>query len=204
MDDITKTDLVFLGGLYFLQPITTFFYPYISAFNENLAIILTGITKWPGMADLSTFGTYFIIIIGFFAVASGIGLIMEKGWAWGSGIVSFCFIILMSGIAFVTDLINSFKPDTDLSVSSVINLLMVIIAILGLMVERPWSRKEGLDQKIWVASISHYEVNSEKLAEHLHVKNIVLVDRITELIAKIKLTGLIRYPSLTPSDKVYL
>jgi uncharacterized membrane protein len=193
MDDITKADLVFLGLLYILQSFLTFFGPYVSSINPTLSEVLTGISNWPGTADLiSNFGIYYTLILGIFAFISGFGLMKEKAWAWGQAVVVLTFIVIQSAIIFISAIISG----NFFNIISIINLLILIISIFGILIEKPWQRSVGLERKIKVASISYDKVKTEELALNLHIKSKVLLNKIIDMIAKNELDGTVVFPYL--------
>lgn len=193
MDDITKADLVFLGLLYILQSFLQFFGPYVSSINPTLSEVLTGISNWPGTADLiSNFGIYYTLILGIFAFISGFGLMKEKAWAWGQAVVVLTFIVIQSAIIFISAIISG----NFFNIISIINLLILIISIFGILIEKPWQRSTGLEHKIKVASISYDKVKTEELASNFQIKRKVLLNKIIDMIAKNELDGKVKFPYL--------
>jgi len=89
LEDITKVDLIFLGILYIFQVLLLWFYDYIVLFlGQEIAEFLTGVSQWPGIVDLLTnYGSMYTLIIGVYCLISGIGLIKEKSWAWGTAML---------------------------------------------------------------------------------------------------------------------
>ncbi|MHA1271088.1 MAG: PCI domain-containing protein [Candidatus Helarchaeota archaeon] len=192
MDDITKVDLIFLGILYMFQVLTLWFYDYITLyFGHDIAEFLTGVSQWPGIADLLTnYGTTNTLIIGLFCLISGIGLIREKSWAWGSAMVVLAFIIAQTGVSFIASVISS----DWFNASTFINLSILLVAILGIVLEKPWKKEKKVIKKILVASISYEKIKCDKLADQLKINKKELVDLIIDLIYKNTISGTINLP----------
>ena len=190
--EITKFDLIFLGSLYVMQSLLIYLGPLIATLDPTLAEILTGITSWPGTADLvANFGVNYTLIIGIFGIVSGIALVKQYGWAWGQAMVVLSFIVIQTLISFIAALISG----DVLNIISITNMLILITAISGIAMEKPWNRTGNLDYKIWVAAISYEKVDLDKLAENFQIKSPLLVDRTIELIAKNKIEGQVRFPT---------
>ena len=182
MEDITKVDLIFLGILYIFQVLLLWFYDYIVVFfGQEIAEFLTGVSHWPGIVDLLTnYGSMYTLIIGVYCLISGIGLIKEKSWAWGTAMVVLTFIIVQTGTAFLTSIITY----DWLNASTFINFVILMVAILGIVLEKPWKQENKIFKKILVASISYEKVECDNLAKHLNIKRNELINRITDMVIK--------------------
>jgi len=192
LEDITKMDLIFLGLLYIFQVLTLWLYNYIAIyFGTSIAEFLTGVSQWPGIADLLTnYGTTYTFIIGIFCLISGIGLIKERAWAWGSAMVVLTFIIAQTAISTIGSILtyNWFNANTF------INITILLIAIMGIILEKPWKSENKIEKRIKVASISYEKINIEKLSKVIKIKKNDLVDRITEMICENIISGRITHP----------
>jgi hypothetical protein len=120
-----------------------------------------------------------------YMLISAFGIKNKKDWALGTLFTVLIFIIFDNGLSFTSALIMG----SSLELIPFISLLTLLVAIVALAKEKPWTLTRQLDYKLLVASTSYTEINHDELTQLLKVNPKTLLSRLTQLIAEDKIDG---------------